>query len=157
MSSESAREHKDKATRKGPVVAAIVTVSDTRTPETDVNGKYLREQLEAAGHIVHSARIIRDEPALVEGVLRELAGEVVQVVLFNGGTGISRRDTTFDALDRNLEKKLPGFGENFPGLELRGDRSRGHDVAGHGWHLRWESGHFDPRVSRRGPASVGKS
>ena len=116
MSSESAREHKDKATRQGPVVAAIVTVSDTRTPETDVNGKYLREQLEAAGHIVHSARIIRDEPALVEGVLRELAGEDVQVVLFNGGTGISRRDTTFDALDRNLEKKLPGFGEIFRAL-----------------------------------------
>ena len=116
MSSASAREHKDKATKKGPVSAAIVTVSDTRTPETDVNGKYLREQLEAGGHTVHSSRIIRDEPALVESVLQELAGEDVQVVLFNGGTGISRRDTTFDALDRNLEKTLPGFGEIFRAL-----------------------------------------
>ena len=116
MSSASANEHKATATKKGPVIAAIVTVSDTRTPETDVNGKYLKEQLEAQGHIVHSSRIIQDEPALVKSVLKELAAEDVQVILFNGGTGISRRDTTFDALDRNLEKTLPGFGEIFRAL-----------------------------------------
>ena len=116
MPSASTSEHKNKAAKKGPVIAAIVTVSDTRTPETDVNGKYLKEQLEGHGHTVHSSRIIQDEPALVERALKELADEDVQVILFNGGTGISRRDTTFDALDRNLEKTLPGFGEIFRAL-----------------------------------------
>jgi molybdenum cofactor biosynthesis protein B len=116
MSSSSASEHKEKATKKGPVIAAIVTVSDTRTPATDINGKYLKDQLEAAGHTVHSSRIIEDEPALVESVLKGLAAEDLHVILFNGGTGISRRDTTFDALDRNLEKTLPGFGEIFRAL-----------------------------------------
>lgn len=113
MSSPSAREHKKKAAQHGPVSVAIVTVSDTRTPETDVSGKYLREQLETSGHRVHSSRIVRDEPDQVEAVLDELAAGGVQIVLFNGGTGISRRDTTFDVLNRKLEKPLPGFGELF--------------------------------------------
>ena len=91
----------------------VVTVSDTRTPETDVSGNYLRDQLEAAGHRVHSQRIIRDEPAELEATLDEAATSDVQVVIFNGGTGVSRRDTTFDVLERKLEKTLPGFGELF--------------------------------------------
>jgi molybdenum cofactor biosynthesis protein B len=92
---------------------AVVTVSDTRTPETDVNGQYLRRELEAAGHVVHSTHIVRDEPAQVEAVLEELAAQNIQLVLFNGGTGISRRDRTFDVLSAKLEKTLPGFGEIF--------------------------------------------
>src|SRR5690606_27050843 len=74
---------------------------------------YLREQIEAAGHRVHSTRIVKDEPAQVEAALEELAAAGVQAILFNGGTGVSRRDRTFDVLDRKLEKSLPGFGEIF--------------------------------------------
>jgi molybdenum cofactor biosynthesis protein B len=92
---------------------AVVTVSDTRTPQTDVNGQYLRGAVEAAGHIVHSTRIVRDEPAEVESALDQLAAADVQLVLFNGGTGISQRDRTFDVLSAKLEKTLPGFGELF--------------------------------------------
>jgi molybdopterin adenylyltransferase len=113
MSSPSASEHKNKAAAKGPVSVAIVTVSDTRTPETDVNGQYLRSAVEAAGHVAHSTRIVRDEPAEVEAALEELATADVQLVLFNGGTGISRRDRTFDVLSGKLERTLPGFGEIF--------------------------------------------
>ena len=113
MSSASANAHKKKAAERGPVSVAIVTVSDTRTSETDVNGEYLRQQLRAAGNRVHSSRVVRDEPAEVEAALDELVGEDVQVVLFNGGTGISRRDRTFDVLSRKLDKVLPGFGEIF--------------------------------------------
>ena len=114
MAASSSAEHKKKAAERGPVSAAIVTVSDTRTPETDINGKYLRQELEASGNRVHSARIIPDDPALVAQVLDELAvQDGVQVVLFNGGTGLSRRDTTFDAISRKLEKTMPGFGELF--------------------------------------------
>jgi molybdenum cofactor biosynthesis protein B len=113
MPSPSATDHKKKAAERGPVAVAVVTVSDTRTPETDVNGQYLRQAIEAAGHAVHSTRIVRDEPTQVEAALEELAAESIQLVLFNGGTGISRRDRTFDVLSAKLEKTLPGFGEIF--------------------------------------------
>jgi molybdenum cofactor biosynthesis protein B len=113
MSTPSATEHKRKATATGPVSVAIVTVSDTRTPETDVNGQYLRDAVESAGHVVHSTRIVRDEPAEVEAALEALAATDVRLVLFNGGTGISQRDRTFDVLSAKLEKTLPGFGEIF--------------------------------------------
>jgi len=113
MSSPSATQHKKKSAAKGPVSVAVVTVSDTRTPETDINGQYLRGAVEAAGHVVHSSRIVRDEPAQVRSALEDLAATEVQLVLFNGGTGISRRDRTFDVLSAKLEKTLPGFGEIF--------------------------------------------
>lgn len=113
MPSPSSSEHKRKAAGRGPVSVAVVTVSDTRTEETDVNGRYLRERIEAAGHTVHSTRIVPDEPAQVEAALEQLTASGVQAILFNGGTGVSRRDRTFDVLDRKLEKPLPGFGEIF--------------------------------------------
>lgn len=98
----------------GPVAAAIVTVSDTRTPETDVNRQYLEARLTELGHTVAAYRLIRDEPDQVAAVLDELAGlPGVPLILFNGGTGISPRDTTYDVIARLLEKPLPGFGELF--------------------------------------------
>jgi molybdenum cofactor biosynthesis protein B len=62
---------------------------------------------------VDSRRIVRDEPAEVEAALEELAASPAQVILFNGGTGISQRDRTYDVLSRKLEKTLTGFGEIF--------------------------------------------
>ena len=91
-----------------------MTVSDTRTPDTDVNGRYLRERIEAAGDRVHSTSLIRDEPSEVEALLDELAAAPdVEAILFTGGTGVSGRDRTYDVLSRKLEKSLPGFGEIF--------------------------------------------
>ena len=113
MSSKSASFHKSRAAERGPVGVAVVTVSDSRTPETDVNGDYLRSRIEEAGHRVAAYRLIRDEPDQVEAALESCTGDDTQVVIFNGGTGISRRDRTFDVLDRRLEKPLPGFGELF--------------------------------------------
>ena len=119
MPSTSSAEHKKKAAERGPVSVAVVTVSDTRTPETDVNGKYLREELKASGNRVHSSRIIPDDPQRVDEVLDELTSQNdVQVVLFNGGTGLSRRDTTFDVISRKLDKTMPGFGEIFRTLSF---------------------------------------
>ena len=113
MSSSSTAQHKAIAAQQGPVTLAIVTVSDTRTPETDTNATYLRDQIAAAGHKIVDYRIIKDEPDQVAGVLDDLAAGAARVILFNGGTGIAPRDTTFDALSRQLEKTLPGFGELF--------------------------------------------
>lgn len=112
-SDSSSSQHRAIAAQQGPVPIAIVTVSDSRTPETDVNATYLRERIAAAGHRVAAYRLIKDEPDQVIAVLEELAGSMARVVLFNGGTGISPRDRTYDALSRKLEKTLPGFGELF--------------------------------------------
>jgi molybdenum cofactor biosynthesis protein B len=91
----------------------VVTVSDSRTPETDTNAAYLRERIAAAGHVLAGYRLIRDEPEQVREALEEMAAGEARVVVFNGGTGISQRDTTFDVLSGMLEKTLPGFGELF--------------------------------------------
>ena len=112
-SSTSTQQHREMATEQGPVAVAIVTVSDTRTPETDKNAVFLREQLAAEGNSVVAYQIIKDEPAQVAAVLEAMAESEARVILFNGGTGIAPRDTTFDILNRKLEKTLPGFGELF--------------------------------------------
>lgn len=114
-----AEEHREKAGR-GPVRVAIITVSDTRTPETDVNRQYLEKCLSELGHQVVAYRLIKDDPAQVEAALDELtASPQVQVVLFNGGTGIAPRDTTYDVISRKLAKTLPGFGEIFRMLSFQ--------------------------------------
>ncbi|MBC6938211.1 MAG: MogA/MoaB family molybdenum cofactor biosynthesis protein [Chloroflexi bacterium] len=108
-----AQEHRQKAGR-GPVTVAIVTVSDTRTPESDENRRYIERRMAELGHTVAAYRLIKDEPDQVAAVLDELAAALgVQIILFNGGTGISPRDTTYDVISRYLEKTLPGFGELF--------------------------------------------
>jgi molybdopterin adenylyltransferase len=111
---ESSQRHREAAANRGPIGFAIVTVSDSRTPDTDTNGIFLRQAIQAAGHQVHGYRIIPDEPSLVVEALEQFASDPrIHMVLFNGGTGISKRDNTFDALSGKLEKTLPGFGELF--------------------------------------------
>lgn len=113
MASEISEQHRKWAAERGPVRVAIVTVSDSRTPESDNNRSFLELAVAEAGHRVEAYRLIRDEPALVDAVLEELAASAAQVLIWNGGTGISKRDTTYDTLAGRLEKTLPGFGEIF--------------------------------------------
>lgn len=110
---ESVHQHRQQASTRGAVRLAVITVSDTRTPETDKNGQWLQEQIGAAGHAVVAYRIVKDEPTELDAVLGELLATDAQVLLFNGGTGIAPRDNTYDALAGRLEKTLPGFGEIF--------------------------------------------
>jgi molybdenum cofactor biosynthesis protein B len=104
--------HRAAAAAEGPIPIGIVTVSDSRTQETDTNGQWLRERIEASGNRVSGYRLVRDEPDEVRAAVDALVAEA-RIVLVNGGTGISRRDTTYDALAALLEKTLPGFGELF--------------------------------------------
>ena len=114
MASEATQQHREAAAERGPIACAIVTVSDTRTVETDTSGKAIRERLETAGHRVVFYEIVKDEPDQIAALLDRIVDEAeARAVLFNGGTGIARRDTTYDALSRKLEKTLPGFGEIF--------------------------------------------
>lgn len=99
---------------------AVLTVSDTRTPETDEGGRRIAEALEDAGHRVVARALVRDEPAEIEARLIEWleAGEA-EVIVTTGGTGISLRDTTVEVVERLLDKRLEGFGELFRMLSHR--------------------------------------
>lgn len=92
---------------------ALVTVSDTRTPSSDANRRFLEDALARAGHQVVDYRLITDDAEAVAATVEELAAGSAQVQIWNGGTGIAPRDTTVDVLNSCLEKVLPGFGEIF--------------------------------------------
>lgn len=109
MSHES---HKRSA-RDISVRCVIITCSDTRTAETDTSGLYIRTALEDAGHEIVEYHIIKDDPGQIRQLLSNFAADTIDAVLINGGTGISRRDVTFDVVSSMLEKTLPGFGEIF--------------------------------------------
>ena len=110
----SPEQHREIAAEQVQTVhIAIVTVSDSRTPETDTNMHYLKPAIEALGHVVSGYMLIRDEPDQVGAVLNRFAESEARLILFNGGTGIAPRDTTYDVLARMIEKPMPGFGEIF--------------------------------------------
>src|SRR5207247_1384855 len=97
-----------------PAVCAIVTVSDTRTPESDASGVCIRALLEEARHRVLSYTILPDDPGGLRAHLEELFGVPgLDAVIVNGGTGLAPRDTTYEAIAGLLEKRLDGFGELF--------------------------------------------
>ena len=89
----SAQEHKEQAAASQVSVAiAIVTVSDTRTTETDRSGQTIRALAEEAGHRIVEYRIVKDEPVQVQAALDDFSTGEAQMLIFNGGTGVSRRD-----------------------------------------------------------------
>ena len=105
-------EHKATAPRS--IGCWVLTVSDTKTPETDTSGQLIRTLLLEAGHQVVGSTIVRDEPKDVQRVIREAcANDQVRAVIATGGTGITSRDSTYEAIDALLDKRLPGFGELF--------------------------------------------
>ena len=114
----SHQEHRERA--PASVGVALVTVSDTRTEADDASGALMRRLLEGAGHGVRDYRIVRDEPDLVTASLRELASRAdIRAILLSGGTGISRRDRTYEAVSSLLDRRLDGFGELFRALSYQ--------------------------------------
>lgn len=111
----SHQEHQGKAREsgKGAVACGIITVSDSRTRETDDSGRLSTQRLGEAGHEILRYEVVRDEPANITALVQEFILAGCQAVVLNGGTGIARRDSTFEAIDALLEKRLPGFGELF--------------------------------------------
>ena len=100
------------------VRCAVLTISDTRALETDVSGRAIVEMLEGAGHVVAKRQILRDEPKDVrDAVLGQLGG--VEAIVTTGGTGITSRDSTFEAIEALLDKHLDGFGELFRALSYQ--------------------------------------
>jgi molybdenum cofactor biosynthesis protein B len=102
------------------VSCAVVTVSDTRTPETDYGGRTIAYTLVDAGHHVLRRWIVRDEPAEIRNALQEaLDDKEIDAVIFTGGTGIAQRDSTFEVIAPALEKTIEGFGELFRYLSFK--------------------------------------
>jgi molybdenum cofactor biosynthesis protein B len=91
----------------------VVTCSDSRDAAKDESGQVLRGGLEDAGHTLCGYKVVKDEPEQIRAVLAEAAEAGARAVLFNGGTGIGRRDSTVETLRALFEKELPGFGEIF--------------------------------------------
>ena len=94
------------------ITCGILTVSDTRSEADDTSGQRIRALLEEAGHRIGWYRIVRDEPAEIAALIRALTDEVA-VLIVNGGTGVARRDTTYEAITGLLDKEITGFGELF--------------------------------------------
>jgi molybdenum cofactor biosynthesis protein B len=108
----SVAEHKARAPQS--VRCFIVTVSDTRTVETDTSGRAIADLLVVAGHEVAGRAIVKDDPDAVRGTIeRQLAAADVQAIITTGGTGITSRDSTYEAVNALLQKRLDGFGELF--------------------------------------------
>lgn len=112
MTAPTVHEHKAYAPRS--IGCMIITCSDTRTADTDNSGQLIQKLLKDQGHTVVGYHLVKDDPAQIQlWIARTVTNEAVQALIINGGTGVSRRDTTFEAVDAMLEKRLPGFGELF--------------------------------------------
>ncbi len=110
--SESVEKHREASPEQ--VRVAVLTISDTRTPETDTGGNAIVELMREAGHEISRREIVEDDAPRIEMVLQEfLADASVDAVITTGGTGISARDTTYEVVSRLIDKKLDGFGELF--------------------------------------------
>ena len=126
-------EHK--ATAPTTLGCWVLTISDTKTPETDTSGALIRERLTAAGHRVVGSSIVRDEPADVQRIIRQAAADAsVQVIIMTGGTGITSR-IHVRGRRAMLDKRLPGFA-SLPMLSSRRSRRRHASRAQMGIHAR---------------------
>ncbi len=110
-----ADDHKAQAQSQGAVPVAVVTISDTRTADTDKSGALIHQLLHQTGHEVVAYDILPDEPDQITAHIDTLTTpeHPCKIIICNGGTGISPRDGTFEAISNRLEKTMPGFGELF--------------------------------------------
>ncbi len=110
----SAHHHHHRKSAVAEVPTAVVTVSDTRTPETDTGGDRVAELLAGAGHPVVSREIVPDAAEQITAATRAcLARDEVRAVILTGGTGVAPRDVTPEAVEPLLDRVVPGFGELF--------------------------------------------
>jgi molybdopterin adenylyltransferase len=131
------------------VTCVVITCSDTRTPQTDTSGQLMMRLLKEHGHDLAGYHVIKDDPAQIRSLIEEAAAhDVVQAILVNGGTGISKRDSTFEAVDSMLEKRLVGFGEIFRYLTYK-------DIGSSAIMTRATAGVFRGRIIFSTPGSEG--
>jgi molybdenum cofactor biosynthesis protein B len=131
------------------VTCVVITCSDTRTSQTDTSGQLMMRLLKEHGHDVAGYHVIKDDPAQIRRLIEEAAeSDAVHAILVNGGTGISKRDSTFEAVDGMLEKRLVGFGEIFRYLTYK-------DIGSPAIMTRATAGVFRGRIVFSTPGSEG--
>ncbi len=118
---ESAKAHKAAAQAKHRILrVTVLTISDTRTLETDVSGTYLVAELALQGHELVHRGIVRDEPDEIRAQLRgALERDDLEIIITSGGTGIATRDGTIEVVESLVHKAIPGFGELFRMLSYK--------------------------------------
>lgn len=108
----SQQEHK--ADAPASVQCVVLTISDTRTEASDASGRAIAEMLATAGHTVTDRRICKDDPSEIASLVRQHAADRgVDVIITTGGTGLSSRDSSYEAISALFDKRLDGFGELF--------------------------------------------
>lgn len=106
--------HSHKAQAAGRVRVFVLSISDTRTEANDESGRLIADLITGAGHEVTGYALLKDEPALLQEHIRSVAGaDTADVLISTGGTGISSRDSTYEAISGLFSKRLDGFGELF--------------------------------------------
>lgn len=131
------------------MTCVVITCSDTRTSQTDTSGQLMMRLLKEHGHDVAGYHVIKDDPAQIRRLIEEAAeSDAVHAILVNGGTGISKRDSTFEAVDGMLEKRLVGFGEIFRYLTYK-------DIGSPAIMTRATAGVFRGRIVFSTPGSEG--
>ncbi|WP_010098679.1 MogA/MoaB family molybdenum cofactor biosynthesis protein [Ornithinibacillus scapharcae] len=107
---------------KQMVKCGVITISDTRTIDTDKSGAFIKELLQTAGHNVMQYEIVQDETLFIQQKVKEMTvNKEIEAIIMNGGTGISNRDVTIEAIQPLFSKELPGFGELFRMLSYQLD------------------------------------
>jgi len=102
-----------------PITIAVLTVSDTRTPETDTSGAVLVDYLTQAGHILGERALMRDDRYALRAIVsRWIADPKIQAIITTGGTGLTGRDSTPEALKPLFDKEVEGFGELFRAISF---------------------------------------
>jgi molybdenum cofactor biosynthesis protein B len=116
-SASHAEHERDAAPHRA--AAAVLTLSDTRTPATDAGGAIIRARLEPQGHSIAHYEVLRDDAPLLEAALdRLLERDEIDLIITTGGTGLSSRDNAADVVTRRIEKPIDGFGEIFRALSF---------------------------------------
>lgn len=114
---ESVTTHRrcaEKLSKADPVNCAVLTISDTRTPETDKTGPIIRDMLKEAGHVITAHAICKDEPLEIENAVRHWINDPnIHVIITTGGTGFTPRDCTTEVVEKLIDTPIEGFGELF--------------------------------------------
>tara|TARA_B100000315_G_scaffold259093_1_gene313578 strand:+ start:10839 stop:11342 length:504 start_codon:yes stop_codon:yes gene_type:complete len=103
-----------KAQAPSHIGCGIITCSDSRTKENDISGQLIIQLLKNEGHTTEHYEIVKDEPSQIRNAINNnLILEAIQAIIINGGTGVSKRDSTYETVNAILDKRLDGFGEVF--------------------------------------------
>ncbi len=112
-------DHREVAREVGPVRYVRVSVTDSRKPEEDQSGRAIESLFSEAGHAQVASMIVKNDPKGLREVIKKLCEEEVDLIIMAGGTGLSKKDQTIEAISPLLEKVLPGFGELFRSLSFQ--------------------------------------